>query len=113
MFSWWRECRDWSLISYWESVPSLVPRSDEQKVVSMEAVVGGAGANEEKDQEEECVCFSENSISINIFISFLDYRPLRGNDCVVKRSIMQLASLATWVTTVLTCLGYREKLCGH
>lgn len=62
----------------------------------------------EDDQKERLCCFG-NSISVNIFYRFLDYRPLNGNDDIVKESIMECSLPDPWAKTLLTCQAQTGK----
>lgn len=50
-----------------------------------------------------------NKISVDIYVAFLDYRPLSDNDYIVKCGITSLTCLDASVATVLTCLEQMEK----
>lgn len=60
-------------------------------------MVGEAGLDGERDEDEECLCFSGNKLYVDIYYAFLDYRPRRENDNIVEESIMHLTRLDAWV----------------
>lgn len=47
----------------------------------------------EEDEEKNRLCLVGVSISVDIIYALPDYRPAIGNDIIVERSIMQLASV--------------------
>lgn len=65
--------------------------------------------NEKMDGEEKCICFSENSIFVDIRYLILGYRQLSSNDYRVEGSITQLIRLDARIATMLICLKYSEK----
>lgn len=108
-FAWWRDREDLSLISFPVSVLNLRPGSGQRQVASTETVLNGTVVDGEENKEAECQCISGNSIDVDIFYTFLDYRTVSCNDDIVKKRIMQLSCLDSWVATVFTYFEQREK----
>lgn len=63
----------------------------------------------EEDGEDKRQYLFDNSISVDIFYSSSDYRPLRENDETVERSVMLTASHHDGVQTVLKSLKEWKK----
>lgn len=87
--------------------------------MSTKAVVDRTVADRDEDDKDEHLCLFENSISVDIFYTFLDYGLLNGNDDTMAGSIILLARLEAWVATVQACLEqsktfdeHRQKLYG-
>lgn len=89
-FSWWRECEELPLISYYESMLNFGRSTGHQEVESPEPVVGRIVVGKEEDDEEKRLLLYTNGISVDIHYAFLDYEPLCEYDDVVEGNVMQL-----------------------
>lgn len=78
-----------------------------------EAVVSWKVVDGEGCFEEKRICLLRNSISVDIYYAFIDYRPLTDDDDVVEGGMMQTARLDTGVATLLTCFEQRENRGEH
>lgn len=66
-----------------------------------------------KDKEEDCLYLFGNSVSVNIFYSSPDYRPLSDNEDIVEESTTQFARLDAWEAIALIFLEPKDKDSGY
>lgn len=87
--------------------------SGKQQVVSKEAIVDETGFDGEKYEEDESQILLGNSVFVDIYYAFVDYRHCSDNKDLVEWIIMQPVRLDFWVAAAMTCLEHRAKLGGH
>lgn len=64
-------------------LPNLGSRRGQQQVVSTAFFIGGTGVHEGKTEKEERLCFPVDSIAVDMYYAFLEYKPLSGGAYVV------------------------------
>lgn len=83
-----------------------------QEVLSKEAVVGGTVVEEVEGHKKGRLWLFGNSITVNIFYAFLNYRPLKNRDEIVEGSITKRSRLDAWVAAALIRLEKKRKRGG-
>lgn len=95
---WWRECKDFSSLTFGENAIGMGEREPSGKMNSSENIVRDLSA----EHEVKRLHLFGSNYSVNVYYMFSNYKPSSRDSTAIERNVAQLAGRNAWIATVVT-----------